>query len=279
MRLRTLYGLVGLVLGALAGLAVMFQVFAVAAGVSWLFLFGDDPWPASAERYLLGIPLAAGVAVLGLGVAIGYAAGRRYDASPRPERARRRGYGLLPAGLALWLLVLVLATWQHQRESSARATAAVEEAAYQQMLQSRHVVTGGRVADGGADELRLTLGLDGTRTGAYRLAWRLDDPLHGVTLVSGERQLDLEPGAAPVYLAVDTATLAARYRETVLKGRGDKVLVDGAFRLRLSLEPVLDDEERGALPAREIGNLERGLTALRFETEVEVPVTLDLTAP
>jgi hypothetical protein len=42
---------------------------------------------------------------------------------------------------------------------------------------------------------------------------------------------------------------------------------------------LLDDEERRDLPAREIGNLERGLSDLRFETQVEVPVALDLTGP
>ncbi len=279
MTLRILYTLVGLVLGGLAGLAVAFQVFAVAAGASWLFLFGDSPWPASAERYLLGIPVAAGLATLCAGVGIGYAAGRRSEASANPQRARRRGHGLLLAGLALWLLVLVLALWQHERESSMRATAAVEEAAYQQMLQARHVVTGVRGIDSGAGALRLTLGLDGRRTGAYRLTWRLDEPLYGVTLLSGERHLALGPAAAPVELAFEIATLAARYRETVLKGRDDRVLVDGTLRLELSLEPVLDDEERRALPSREIGNLERGLSDLRFETKVDVPVTLDLTAP
>ena len=62
MRLRTLYVLVGLVLGGFAGLAVMIQVFALAAGVSWLYLFGDDPWPAHAEWVLLGSSLMAGLA-------------------------------------------------------------------------------------------------------------------------------------------------------------------------------------------------------------------------
>jgi hypothetical protein len=64
-----------------------------------------------------------------------------------------------------------------------------------------------------------------------------------------------------------------------LEGRSDKVLVDGAFRLRLSLEPLLDDEERRVLPAREVGNLERGLSELRFETETDARVELDLTKP
>jgi F0F1-type ATP synthase membrane subunit c/vacuolar-type H+-ATPase subunit K len=278
MRLRSLYLLAGLVLGGLAGLAVMIQVFALAAGVSWLYLFGDDPWPARAEWILLGTSLVAGLATLGAGLGIGYTVGRRYESSPRPERARRRGHGLLLGGLALWLLVVFLALWQQERQSSARAAAAVEETAFGELLQARHVITGVSVVNAGA-ELRLSLGLAGTRSGAYRLAWRLEDPLYDVTLLSGERRLALGPDAASADLDFEIAILAERYRETVLKGRGDKVLVDGAFRLRLSLEPLLDDEERQALPAREIGNLERGLSGLRFETEVELPVSLDLTRP
>jgi F0F1-type ATP synthase membrane subunit c/vacuolar-type H+-ATPase subunit K len=278
MRLRSLYLLAGLVLGGLAGLAVMIQVFALAAGVSWLYLFGDDPWPARAEWILLGTSLVAGLATLGAGLGIGYTVGRRYESSPRPERARRRGHGLLLGGLALWLLVVFLALWQQERQSSARAAAAVEETAFGELLQARHVITGVSVVNAGA-ELRLSLGLAGTRSGAYRLAWRLEDPLYDVTLLSGERRLALGPDAASADLDFEIAILAERYRETVLKGRGDKVLVDGAFRLRLSLEPLLDDEERQALPARETGNLERGLSGLRFETEVELPVSLDLTRP
>ncbi len=279
MRLRTLYLLVGLVLGGLASVAVMIQVFALAAGVSWLYLFGDDPWPARAGAYLLGTSLVAGLATLGAGLGFGYAVGRRYETLPRPEPARRRGYGLLLAGLALWLLVGFLALLQQERQSSARAAAAVEEAAYGELLQARHVITGVSVVGAGAEELRLSLGLAGARSGAYRLAWRLNDPLYDVTLLSGERRLALGPEEASADLAFETAILAERYRETVLKGRRDKVLVDGAFRLQLSLEPLLDDEERQALPGREIGNLERGFSGLRFETEVDVPVTLDLTRP
>jgi F0F1-type ATP synthase membrane subunit c/vacuolar-type H+-ATPase subunit K len=279
MRLRTLYLLVGLVLGALAALAVMIQVFAVGAGISWLYLFGDDPWPAGAERYLFGVSLAAGLATLGAGLGIGYTLGRRYESAPRPERARRRGTGLLLGGLALWLLVVVLGLWQQERQSSARAVAVTEEAAFADLLQARHVITQVIVTGAGAEELRLSLSLAGTRSGAYRLAWQLNYPLYSVTLLSGERRLALGPDAASADLAFEIAVLAERYRETVLEGRSDKVLVDGAFRLRFSLEPLLDDEERQALPAREIGNLGRGFSDLRFETETDVRVALDLTGP
>jgi len=279
MRLRRLYVLVGLVLGALAGLAVAFQAFAVAAGVSWLFLFGDDVWPASAERFLLGIPLVAGLATLCALVAIGYVFGRRAERSPRPERARRRGRGLLLAGLVLWLLVFALALGQHEREAATRAVAVAEEAAFDQLRRARHVVTGPGEIGAGADEVRLTLGLAGRRSGAYLLTWQLDEPLYGITLLRGERQLVLNPESATVALSFETTTLAERYRQTVLEGRDDKVLVDGAFRLRLTLAPLLDEAERRALPAREIGNLERGLSDLVFTTDIAVPVTLDLTAP
>jgi len=271
--------LAGLVLGGLAALAVTIQVFAVGAGISWLFLFGDDPWPAQAEWVLVGTSLAAGLATLCAGLGIGSVLGRRYESSPRPERARRRGASLLLGGLALWLLVVALTIWQQERQTSARAAAATEEAAYGELLQARHVITGVGVTDVGAEELRLALGLAGARSGAYRLTWRLDDSLYDVTLASGDRRLVLGPDAASTDLAIEMAILAARYRESVLEGRSDKVLVDGAFRLRLSLEPLLDDQERRVLPAREISNLERGLSGLRFETEVDIPVTLDLTRP
>ncbi len=279
MRLRTLYLLVGLVLGGLAALAVMIQAFALTAGVSWLYLFGDDPWPAHAEWILAGASLAAGLATLGAGLGMGYAFGRRCESSPQPERARRRAHGLLLGGLALWLLVVTLTIWQQERQTSVRTTAAAEEAAYGALLEARHVITGVSVTDAGAQELRLALGLAGTRRGAYRLAWQLTYPLYSVTLLSGERHLVLGPDPASEDLAFQIAIIAERYRETVLEGRSDKVLVDGAFRLRLSLEPLLDDEERRVLPAREVGNLERGLSELRFETETDARVELDLTKP
>jgi F0F1-type ATP synthase membrane subunit c/vacuolar-type H+-ATPase subunit K len=279
MRLRSLYLLASLVLGGLAALAVALQVFALGAGVSWLYLFGDDPWPARAESVLVGASLAAGLATLGASLAFGYLHGRRCESAPRPERARRRGRALLLGGLALWLLVAGLGLWQQERQSSARAAAAVQEAAFVDLLQARHVITDIALADSDAAALRLSLALAGARRGAYRLAWQLSDPLYGVTLLSGEQHLALGPEAASADLGFEIAVLAERYRETVLQGRSDKVLVDGIFRLQLSLEPLLDDEERRDLPAREIGNLERGLSDLRFETQVEVPVALDLTGP
>jgi F0F1-type ATP synthase membrane subunit c/vacuolar-type H+-ATPase subunit K len=279
MRLRSLYLLTGLVLGGLAALAVALQVFAVGAGVSWLYLFGDEPWPARAQWVLMGAALAAGLATLGAGLAFGYLHGRRCESAPRPERARRRGRGLLLGGLALWLLVVGLGLWQQERQSSARAAAAVQEAAFASLLQARHVIAGVAIAEPDGAELRLSLALTGARSGAYRLAWQLSDPLYGVTLLSGEQHLALGPEAASADLGFEIAVLAERYRETVLQGRSDKVLVDGVFRLQLSLEPLLDGEERRDLPAREIGNLERGLSGLIFETRAEVPVALDLTGP
>ena len=279
MRLRGLYLLAGLVLGSLAALAVALQVFAIGAGVSWLYLFGDDPWPAEAQWVLTGAALAAGLATLGAALALGYLYGRRCESAPRPEQARLRGRGLLLVGLALWLLAAVLGLWQQERQSAARAAAAVQEAAYGELLQSRHVITGVAVAATGAAELRLSLDLAGNRSGAYRLAWKLVDPLYDVTLLTGERHLALDPGSSSEDLAFETAVLAERYRQTVLEGRDDKVLVDGLFRLQLSLVPLLDDEERRDLPPREIGNLERGLSGLHFEAQVEVPVALDLTGP
>ena len=52
--------------GAAAAFAVTIGVTAMIAGVLWLYVFGDDPWPKSAEAVLsLALPLF-GLAVWGV---------------------------------------------------------------------------------------------------------------------------------------------------------------------------------------------------------------------
>jgi hypothetical protein len=55
-------------IGACAGLML---IGGAAAGFAWIFLFGDDPWPAWSEPLIMFVALAgaaAGAAILGSGV-------------------------------------------------------------------------------------------------------------------------------------------------------------------------------------------------------------------
>ena len=58
--------------GILAALGITTAVMVFGAGIYWLWLFGDDQWPAWAEVALVGAAYTVGLAVLiGFGV-VGY---------------------------------------------------------------------------------------------------------------------------------------------------------------------------------------------------------------
>lgn len=56
---RWLALLLAIVGGAIGALAMVIAVGGGLLGILWLFVFGDDPWPAWAEQFLnLAIPIA-----------------------------------------------------------------------------------------------------------------------------------------------------------------------------------------------------------------------------
>ena len=50
---------IAIVGGAIAGYAVLIAVGGAVAGFLWLYVFGDDPWPAWSD-YLLGAAIVGG---------------------------------------------------------------------------------------------------------------------------------------------------------------------------------------------------------------------------
>lgn len=73
--------MIGLLLRVLlaSAAAVVTAVMAgsMALGVMWLYIFGDDPWPAWSETAITGIALLAGIATF---------AGVLYGSLRRPAR-------------------------------------------------------------------------------------------------------------------------------------------------------------------------------------------------
>lgn len=91
-----LFGLPALLM---AGMAALLLVGA-AAGVLWLFVFGDNPWPAAAEKVLGAGFFIAWLALWLVLLVLAFAAGKRQEASPRSMRG--------PVMLALGTLALVV---------------------------------------------------------------------------------------------------------------------------------------------------------------------------
>ncbi len=108
MRRRYLYLLLFAVPSALLGLIAAGVAVAGAAGVLWLFVFGDDPWPRQSDLIFAAVAVLAGAPVLGASLTMAYQVGKAQESKPRVPR----GHLGLALGLTLafgLLIVLQLA--------------------------------------------------------------------------------------------------------------------------------------------------------------------------
>ncbi len=105
MQRRYLYVLMFSVPALLASLMMAVAVLGTAAGVLWLLVYGDDPWPASVNTALIALfAFTCVVALLGC-LYIAYASGRKQEASP----ALNRKHVALAAGATVMLIVVIAA--------------------------------------------------------------------------------------------------------------------------------------------------------------------------
>jgi hypothetical protein len=89
--------------GFFASLIVSFFIFGAAAGVLWLFVFGDNPWPSRTGNLLLFLYAVTFLAVWIAFMAWGYLIGRKLEAEP----GFNKKHVLVSSGLALLLIALI----------------------------------------------------------------------------------------------------------------------------------------------------------------------------
>lgn len=275
MASRALMTAAGALWGLLLGLGAALLAAGFAAGVAWLFLFGDDTWPWWAEWAILGVGLVAGLAVFLVCLVLTRMVARRY------EEREAEGGGSGGSALAWLLIVAALAVggfyvWSGYRaEQETQRTAATRsqaQADFETLAGAVHRI--GRIEvgwPGGGLDGHATLALEGWRAGRYRLAWSVQDRVYGRRLIGGERLLELEPGANRVEVALPAVALADGYRKVLIDPNAN-VLVDETMDFVATLEPQLTAPERAALPANELHNLDRGWSDLIDHGGTEVAV-------
>lgn len=272
MRLRHRYLIAGIAWAALLGPVATLAITGVAVGVSWLYLFGDEPWPRAAQWVLPLVGLAAGIAVAALCIVLALDLGRRREARPAAD-PRREGWtvGLIATVPLLAIAAIGSGLWDDSAERSQTMVAAKrQETAFTALLAARHKITGIHVAEGKDGIFHATVRLLGHRYGAYRLDWQVNDGTYGAVLAGGTRAMELKPGPEDVPVTFRLEDLARTYRDKVLNG--GSVLVDEPFRLTVLLRPALDDIQRAALPDAEQKRLRLGESPLRATDTVRFPV-------
>jgi hypothetical protein len=96
-----LFGLPGLFIAGI----ISILMFGGLAGILWLYVFGDNPWPAFAETILSGAFVLLVLALWMATILLGYRLGRRLETEP----GLNRNHILISAGLSiLFLLLMVL---------------------------------------------------------------------------------------------------------------------------------------------------------------------------
>lgn len=109
MKRRHLYLLVFALPALLASGAVALALFGAVAGLVWLFVFGDNPWPSSVEKMLVALTLLAFAAAwLGL-LSRAYAFGKTQEQVNAPVT---RHVAIAAAMTALLLFLAVAYQWR-----------------------------------------------------------------------------------------------------------------------------------------------------------------------
>ena len=108
MKKRYLYALLFGIPGLFIAGIISIVAFGAFAGVLWIYVFGDNPWPSYAEQ-LLSIVFVLTVLTLWIAsTVLGYVVGKRLEKDP----ALNRNHVLISAGLtALFLLLILFQQW------------------------------------------------------------------------------------------------------------------------------------------------------------------------
>lgn len=280
MSRKGLYLAVGFVWGAVIGLGVALAVAAVAAGVAWLYLFGDAPWPDWAGWAILGTGAVAGLIAFTVCMIVARIVANRHDEGRAAGDGERRGSGFA------WILLLAglaaaggFAWYEYGRQGDAERTrekAATAARHFPMLLSETHRVAGIAIDwPGGGRDGSAQVALDGLRSGDYRFAWRVRDGLYERPLLAGEEEMRLTAGARQIDIPLPAQRIVDGYRE-LLNRQDANIMVDEPFLFEAQLWPVLSEEEISRMPAHEVQNLTLGQSPLIHRSSAEFQVRFSL---
>jgi hypothetical protein len=273
LRLRLHYLILGVAWAPLLAPLTFLALVSLAAAISWLWLYGDDPWPAATQWVLPLIGAAGAVLVAFACVIFATRYGRkRATLAQMDQRAERRRILILLAIPLLGAVLLGVKVWSESQDySDALAAATQREAEYAALVGARHEIRNLVLHERPGGDFRATLELVGMRTGNYRLSWDVLSTSIDATLTTGARVVWLRPGRREVHLHFALDDLARGYHAKLQPGRGG-VLVEEEFQIEVSLEPMLSETEAAGLPPGEIHRLAAGGSHLQSRRTTLFPV-------
>lgn len=271
MKLRNGYLLAGVAWALFLAPVVTYFVLASVLGALWLFVFGDDPWPAAIDWVIPIIGLVVCISTATCCIYLAHRLGRQREieavvAGPQ-ERKRVILWFLAPMALIAITAVLF---WQRS-VNQAEEIAAMDqsEAVFTDLLNTRHTIAELFVYRTDSGDFEASVATSGGRPGRYSLLWKVISMTYGEVISREEPQVEVGDTNAGLSFEISIDALARRYRDTVLNGGG--VVVDEPFELVVTLQPVIEADIE-AWPEFERYRWEQGETPLQSSMAVDFPV-------
>ena len=104
MKKRYLYSLLFGIPGFFMAGIISLVAFGFVVGALWLFVFGDNPWPASTETILPSLLVLVFLTLWIGSIILGFVVGKRLEKDP----ALNKSHILLSAGLTLTLVLFIV---------------------------------------------------------------------------------------------------------------------------------------------------------------------------
>lgn len=280
MRIQTRWEIAGAIWGALIGGFLALWAVGAAAGIFWLWVYGDDPWPDSASVWIIGVGVVVWIVSIWAGWNLGKARGAIAD-----ERA---GHSLKVARRAATraLLLAILAaigagyffTDLRAASEAQRAESEDEESAYQQLLESRHTFRAVTAThDTAADALHLTIGTAGQRAAPHRLTVRVTSSRLGENGWERAEVVSLGRGLQSLTRRVPLGNIKTLVGRSLFGDGQTRADADVVLTVKGRLVPIVSEALADSLPARVLRNLD--LESSNLIDDVETTVTVSFSFP
>ncbi len=250
------------------------SVFIIYAyGVSWLFLFGDDPWPETASLIILFFGFFLVIASFLVGLVLGWSYGKQLDQTPgaNVNKIRKRAFLWLGLGVGVSTSLIASLYFSSTQQTEKRLQTDKQEINFSQLQEELYAIENIIFSGWQNGETEVQINFEGKRVGKYKLYWTLEEQNFGHTIEKGVENLYLNNGPHNTKFTLKIEQISQVYSDVVLAGKG-RVLVEESFLFKSTLEPVLNDSEIKGLPQNEIQNLERGFSSLGSDYSIKIPI-------
>jgi|ERR1044071_5027976 hypothetical protein len=104
MKKRYVYSLLFGIPGFFVAAIISLVVFGIGAGILWLYIFGDNPWPSSTEKVFSSLFILIFLVVWITSIIVGFMTGKKLEKDPRLNKS----HILISGGLTLLFIILIV---------------------------------------------------------------------------------------------------------------------------------------------------------------------------